>query len=222
MEGHGASSEPRYGPEYFRDVYRDYAAQNPPRKLAFYRGLADRAAGDRARPRLLEVGCGPGFFLAGLDPRFERFGTDVSAWAVTQARSRVPAAAIEQASAEAVPFSGEFDVAAAFDVLEHLPDPAAALAALDARVKPGGAIVFVVPVYDGPAGILVRALDRDPTHVQKHSRRFWLSLAAGRFRVEEWWGIFRYLLPRGPYVHVPSLRLRGLAPAIAVLARKPA
>ncbi len=205
--------------EYFGRTYRDYEAQNPPSKLAFYRRVAEEAVGATVRPRVLDVGCGPGLFLEALGPAWERFGTDVSRWAVAEARRRVPAASIECSSAEFAPFEGPFDLITAFDVLEHLPDPEGAISVLRKRLCPGGALLAVLPVYDGPAGVLVRLLDRDPTHLQKRGRGFWLGLLGRDLRVEDWTGIFRYLLPGRRYMHFATHGLRGVAPAILVRAR---
>jgi hypothetical protein len=80
--------------------------------------------------------------------------------------------------------------------------------------------VFVVPVYDGPLGWLVRRLDKDPTHVHKMPRNFWLEWAARTFEVVEWLGTYRYLTPLGVYVHFASRRLRRWSPAVAVAARR--
>jgi SAM-dependent methyltransferase len=213
-------ADPRYGADYFEKVYRDYAAQNPKRKLAFYAALVRAAAGNATSPRLLEIGCGPGFFLEAAGAGWDRFGTDVSEWAVGEARRRVPEATIAVAPAEAIPFAGAFRAVAAFDVLEHLENPEAAVASVASKLEPGGALVFVVPVYDGPLGPVVRYLDRDPTHVQKRSRHFWLSLAGRHFSVESWRGVFRYLPPWRRYMHFPTRSLRRFAPAIAVTCRK--
>lgn len=220
----GRGTDSGYGADYFQKVYRDYAAQNPKRKLDYYAGLARAAAGTAPVPRLLEIGCGPGFFLEALGSDWERFGTDVSEWAVGEARRRVPGATLEITPAERIPltptFEGTFGVIAAFDVLEHLEDPEAAVASIAARLEPGGGFVFVVPVYDGPVGPVVRLLDRDPTHIQKRSRRFWLELAARHLSVESWRGVFRYLLPGRLYVHLPTRALRSIAPAIVVACRR--
>jgi hypothetical protein len=84
----------------------------------------------------------------------------------------------------------------------------------------GGIFLFVVPVYDGPLGPVVRLLDKDPTHVHQKSRAFWLGWASRRFTVLDWWGLTRYLLPGGLYVNWPSRLARRVSPAIAVVARK--
>lgn len=218
--GGAAAGRPSYGRDYFEAVYRDYAAQNPANKLDEYVRLAEEAARGIPEPSLLEVGCGPGFFLAALGSRWKRCATDVSDWAAAEAKRRSPESSVEVAPAERIPFDGPFDVAVAFDVLEHLPDPEAAVRSVAAKLRPGGVFLFVVPVYDGPVGPVVRLLDRDPTHLQKRGRRFWLELAGRSLALEDWWGVFRYLMPWGLYVHRPTRGLRQVAPAIVVRCRR--
>ncbi|MBX9788307.1 MAG: class I SAM-dependent methyltransferase [Pirellulales bacterium] len=211
---------PSFEQEYFERNYRNYARQNPPRKLRFYRQLVERAVAEYDRPAVLELGCAFGRFLETLDGTWDRYGLDVSQYAIEQARQRLPAVTLEVASGSEIPFARQFDAILAFDVIEHIPDLEAVAASVDAHLADGGAWVFVVPVYDGPTGPLVRWLDRDPTHVHKRSRDFWLEWAANHFTIEDWWGQFRYLLPVGPYVYATTRLLRRACPAIAVLARK--
>ncbi len=215
-----SAAAPSFEQEYFDRNYRNYARQNPPRKLNFYRGLVERAVAGRDRPAVLELGCAFGRFLATLDRSWERYGLDVSQYALEQARQSVPGATFQAASGSEIPFERLFDAIMAFDVIEHIPDLSGVADTVDKHLTDRGAWIFVVPVYDGPTGPLVRLLDGDPTHVHKRSRDFWLAWAAERFDVEDWWGLFRYLLPAGPYVHATTHRLRRACPAIAVLARK--
>lgn len=205
--------------EYFAANYPDYERQNPPRKLRFYRRLAERALGDRERPRVLDLGCAFGHFLAALPAGWDRSGLDASRFAIEQARRKLPGASLAVADGPEIPFDGPFDLVVSFDVLEHLPELDQTRAAIAAKLAPGGHLIFVVPVYDGPAGALVRLLDRDPTHLHKRSRRSWLEWVEPGFEVVEWWGVLRYLLPGGYYLHLPTRRLRRWTPAIAVVAR---
>ena len=214
------SASPSFEEEYFRSNYPDYARQNPPKKLRFYRELAERACRGIERPRVLELGCGFGLFLEALGPRWERFGTDLSAYALEHAQRAVPAASLKREGATERSFEGTFDLVAAFDVLEHVPDLERTGAMVGDALEPGGHLVFVVPVYDGPTGPAVHLLDRDPTHVHKKGRGFWLDWASARFRIVAWCGIYRLLLPGGFYVHRTTHLLRRMTPAIAVVARK--
>lgn len=204
---------------YFEANYRDYERQNPPRKLAFYRGLVERAVQGVARPRVLDVGCAFGAFLGALDPRWERCGADVSAYAIERARAAHRDIAFAQGAATEIPFPGPFDAITAFDVIEHVPDLERVAAAVRAKLTEAGHFIFVVPVYDGVTGPAIRLLDHDETHVHKRSRAFWLRWADEHFTLVEWWGVLRYLLPGGAYLHRPTRAFRGATPAIAAVAR---
>jgi SAM-dependent methyltransferase len=213
------ASEERFERDYYERHYRDYARQNPPKKLRFYRELAERAASEISRPRVLDVGCAFGSFLSVLNPAWQRFGIDVSEFATDLARRTVPDVTFEQAGVTGIPFPGPFDLITAFDVIEHVGALDEVIAAVGARLARGGHFIFVVPVYDGPTGPLVRLLDGDETHVHRRSRRFWLEWTARRFVVREWWGIYLYAFPGGFYLHVPTRSWRRFTPAIAVVTR---
>ena len=206
--------------EYFEKVYRNYARQNPPRKLRFYRSIVDRVAPRDRTPAILDIGCAFGAFLSHLDPSWSRFGMDVSQFATDRAQTLLPGATFAKADITRIPFPGPFDVITAFDVIEHVPSLEDAASSIRAKLSPSGHFLFVVPVYDGPTGPLVHLLDRDETHLHKRSRAFWLAWAAERFEVVEWWGLTRYLLPVGYYVHLVTRPLRRFTPAIAVLTRR--
>lgn len=209
---------------YFGTVYRSYRAQNPPAKLRFYRRVLERWAPPVRPLALLDVGCGPGRLLAFLQQEggVAPHGTDVSEWALGHARALLPAADLRLASAAERAFPpASFDAVTAMDVIEHVPDLAAVGDAVAAMLRPGGLFLFVVPVYDGASGPIIRLLDRDPTHLHKTGRDAWLAWAAERFELLEWWGILRYLLPGRVYLHLPTRRFRRHTPAILVAARRP-
>lgn len=205
--------------DYFETAYRDYGLQNPPWKLRFYRRLLEQSLAVVGHPTILEIGCGPGTFLASLGGRWTTFGSDVSAHALIIARSRNPRAHVVRASAAGLPFARAFNAIVSFDVLEHVPEVGAAFGEVAAHLAADGVFVFVVPVYDGLSGPFIRQLDRDPTHVHKRGRNFWLALASERFDVVDWCGIVRYLLPGGVYLNWPTHLMRRHTPAIAVVAR---
>ena len=206
--------------EYYRDYYPDYERQNPERKLRHYVEAVRETLAGMPRPKVLDIGCAFGRFLSALDPTWRGYGVDVSTHAVDWAKDHVEGAQFAVIGDETIPFDEHFDAITAWDVIEHVPDLDQIASEIQTHLKPNGAFVFVVPVYDGPLGPIVRALDGDPTHIHKNSRRFWLDWAARHFEVETWWGIFRYLIPSGPYLHYPSHPLRRIAPAILIRARR--
>ena len=105
-----------------------------------------------AGTRVLEAGCGVGaqtVILAGASPRASFTSVDVSAASLAQARRRAREAGADnvdlvQADIYALPFGpGSFDHVFVCFVLEHLPDPSAALRALMLVLKPGGSITVI-------------------------------------------------------------------------------
>ena len=96
--------------------------------------------------RILELGCGTGHNLDML----ARFGTveaselDDHARAIATGRLGAPVRTV------ALPDLSQFepdryDLIALLDVLEHVPDDSASLAAIRTRLKPGGALLLTVP-----------------------------------------------------------------------------
>ncbi len=205
-----------FGHDYFRGCYVDYFRQNPPRKLRGYLRLLKRHA---PSGNLLDIGCSYGLFVAEAQHHFHCSGMDLDAGVVAEAARRAPGAQFVTAILPWLPFRGLAGVTA-FDVMEHTRDVEGAMVAIWDALRPGGVALVVVPVYDGPFGGLVHHLDRDPTHVHKRSRDFWVSLAAGHFEVVEWKGIFRGLLPWGAYISLHTRMLRRVAPAIVLVLRR--
>lgn len=210
---------------YFATHYSDYEAQNPRRKMEFYESLIRRTSKGQPSVETLDIGCGLGRFAAHLaqsDDRFRVRATDLSDYAIAQNRSSFPDVEFRRAGATDLPWPADtFDVITALDVLEHVPEVDEVASSVTTMLRAQGAFIFVVPVYDGPFGPVIRLLDKDPTHVHKWNRAEWLRWAQTHFELVDWIGIFRYLLPTGQYLHWPSTTFRRYAPAIAVIARAP-
>lgn len=97
--------------------------------------------------RVLDVGCASGGLLRRLeDVAGHRAGLELSPVAAAAAAAvcdEVVGLALDDA---AVPFAdGSFDVVVCADVLEHLPDPDAALRRVGRWVAPGGSVVISLP-----------------------------------------------------------------------------
>jgi SAM-dependent methyltransferase len=97
--------------------------------------------------RVLDVGCGDGAFLARAEARgWSAFGLETSpeaaALARTAVRGEVVCAPLEEAQA-ALP--ADCDAVTFWDCLEHLVDPAGALAHVRARLRPGGVVALTMP-----------------------------------------------------------------------------
>lgn len=111
------------------------------------RDFAGPGAEDRS---LIEIGCGVGGFLdfaAGLG--LDAWGFDASpaqaAAAAVRHRHAAAATGVADYLAQQRATGQRFDFAALWDVLEHLRDPAAMLAALRPAMAPGGLLYAAVP-----------------------------------------------------------------------------
>lgn len=110
------------------------------------RALARAALGAKPGERILDVGCGPGFYVAELLEEVGAGGSvvglDSSAEMLAVAARRCAGhdnVAFQEADATALPVEdGEFDAALSVQVLEYVADATAALAELHRVLRPGG------------------------------------------------------------------------------------
>jgi len=141
--------------------------------------------------RLLEIGCGTGYFLAELSRYFESYGVDTSPFALRHARNNCPRASIQCRKGEDIAaFPPDFfDAVVARHVFEHIEEPANVLEGCRYILKPGGFLLYVVPNMDsvarrwkGPKWYGYQ----DKTHVSMLSPRQWVDLTeAAGFTVEK-------------------------------------
>jgi len=98
-------------------------------------------------PRVLDYGCGPGYFLAECrEAGFEVRGIELSVTAARYARERLDLdVCTEPEKALAELPAGRFGLVTAWAVIEHTPRPRDALAGLVAALAPGGVLCLTVP-----------------------------------------------------------------------------
>lgn len=119
-----------------------------------------RAASEDAHPALiflrnryqeksvLEIGCGEGTKLAGLDAE-RKTGIDISPVAVRDAKKKIDEAVV--GDAESLPFGDStFDAAVSFFSLEHCESPEKVLAEMVRVTRSGGEIVVLTPNFGAP------------------------------------------------------------------------
>ena len=100
------------------------------------------------RPRLLEVGCAHGWFIEAVSPRFDVTGIEPDVAVATATRAR-GLAVLGGFFPDALDADARFDVIVFNDVLEHIPDVNATLAACWRHLVPGGRIVVNAPSRRG-------------------------------------------------------------------------
>lgn len=215
---------PLQGKDYYDENYRHYQFQNPPKKFAFYRKLISQYLNPQLTLSIHDIGCAFGLFLQSLSTDWRKFGSDINAYAIREAQRNDSSTHYFVNEALSNPtLSEKVGVITAFDVLEHVPDLEKAAQLIHEQLLPGGTFLFVVPVYDGLSGPIITYLDRDPTHIHKKERAFWLDWAQKHFEMVHWQGLIRYLFFSKFYLHVPvGGFLKKHAPAIAVVCKKKA
>ncbi len=114
------------------------------------RALVRAAVGAQSGERILDVGCGPGFYVAELleqvGPEGALVGADPSASMLAVAGRRCAAHAnveLREGPATALPVDdASFDAALSVQVLEYVEDTERALAEIRRALRPGGRVVL--------------------------------------------------------------------------------
>jgi SAM-dependent methyltransferase len=108
-----------------------------------------RVTGHFLRPgaRLLDVGCGTGFFLEAARERFDAWGVDMSPLAVSMCHERGLTQVAEGSAYDLTGVAGPFDGACFFDVIEHLDDDLGALRTAHAALADDGLVFVTVPAF---------------------------------------------------------------------------
>lgn len=133
-----------YAREYAA-LYRDHWWWRARERFVLY--LLRRFLPDTDNPRILDVGCGPGYLLDRLAELGEPEGLEPDP-------EVLPAESAAAHTVHAVPFDDSFEPGYRYgrilmlDVLEHLPEPDAALGNVARLLDPGGVFVATVPAFN--------------------------------------------------------------------------
>jgi SAM-dependent methyltransferase len=143
----------------------------------------------------LDVGTGTGFVLTGLRARFPELrlvGGDLLAVGLDVARTRLPGVELLQIDARRIPYDAEFDVAGAFDVVEHIDEDQVVFSQLKQSVRPGGIVLITVPQHPWLWG----PLDEFSHHRRRYTRlELSAKLRSGGLQVERITSFVSALLP---------------------------
>jgi 2-polyprenyl-3-methyl-5-hydroxy-6-metoxy-1,4-benzoquinol methylase len=151
----------RYSRDYFWNEYLpSLGVTGPELDLARFDvryGAVLHMIGQRTHGRrILEAGCGAGFFLkaaerAGWLPAGIELSAEASRFAAERLGLNIRRQPVEEA---AIP-PASFDAAAMFDVIEHLFEPRAVLQALARALAPGGTLAISTPNFDSASRYLL-------------------------------------------------------------------
>ena len=180
------------------NTYDKYGSTNPivRRLMAGFEGTLEELFRKADPQSLLDIGCGEAVltheWALKLAPK-RVVGLDLEDPAIQAEweKRRAPNLEYRVMKAENLPFAdGEFDLATAIEVLEHVPDPEHTVAEM-ARVARGGHLLASVPrepLWRGlnmARGAYLRDFGNTPGHVNHWSRRGFVELLSRHGEVVE-------------------------------------
>ena len=186
-----------------------------PRNLARRLRWIERCAGALAGRRVLDAGCGAGGYVRALSAQgASAHGVEIDAEKLAKARASADVRArLVRGDLERAPFATAcFDLVLLNEVLEHVPDDAAALREAFRLLRPGGALIVFAPNRLFPFethGVHTRG-GRAVSHVWPGVS--WLPLSLSRVVFRHWarnywpWQLARMLRESGF-----AVRRRGFA-----------
>ena len=133
-----------------------------------YLGLLEHHLAGERPARILDLGCGMGGFLEGLDALGERvLPSDISAEGLVRCAERGFGGGVVS-SGYALPYADDsFDLVCMFDAIEHIEDDHRALREVARILRPGGLALATVPAYQ----FLYANNDRIAQHYRRYDRR---------------------------------------------------
>jgi SAM-dependent methyltransferase len=140
--------------------------------------------------KVLDIGCAYGSMLQKFPDRFEKFGIDISEYAIAEGRKKFPHSIFKVSGAEdALPFpENSFDIIICNDVIEHLENPDAALQNIQKVLKKDGVLYINTPNFNWIRKKLFSYADKKEHHISlfPHKTLFDLLIKCN-FRIIDHW-----------------------------------
>ena len=173
-----------YYEKQYRSTFFHKRGENPSTHHFWSRQLRKLKTGGK----VLEVGCGEGYFLRKISPHFTTFGIDVNYDGVVNARKRSSSTNFCVADASCLSFkTGTFDIVVAFDLIEHLRQPEDFLREVyRVLISPGFLILRTPNPLSWGAKVKGSAWsgDKDETHINIREPKEWRkNLKENRFEL---------------------------------------
>lgn len=153
---------------------------------------------------LLEIGCGTGFVLKGIAEKFHNAkvtGSEIYSTGLIYAARRSPTSKFVQLDARRLPYKDEFDVIAAFDVIEHIAEDSKVLENIHQALKSNGLCLITVPQHQW----LWSAVDVEACHQRRYSAsELHQKLVLAGFQVLKSTSFVTLLLPLMLLARLPS------------------
>lgn len=131
------------------DGKRRVLANERKQKIKNWYGDAIKFVSKLPSGRILDVGCGLGFFLSAIDSSWEKYGIEISQHAVNFIRENFKDIQIHGGTLEDASFETNFfDVVLFYHVVEHLEKPIDALRLINKYLKRGKILIIGTPNID--------------------------------------------------------------------------
>lgn len=211
--------EELFNKSYYDKIFGgEYGRSNPSYKLRY---LVREIRLFKNKGKLLEIGCGLGHFLKYAKEYFSCYGIETSIYAYNEATALNPDVMLYDMSVETFSINMTFDVVVCFDVLEHISDLDSTFSKIKSFLSEDGILAMIVPTYDSFLGKVYRLIDKDPTHIWKKSRAFWIKkLNFHGFNPLQQKGLFRHLFFGRYYLQFGGAIWLPVMPGIFIIAEK--
>ena len=134
----------------------------------------------------LDVGCGAGLLaepLARLGAQVTGLDASAELIAAAQEHARASGLNIEYRAGELAELDGQFDLITCMEVIEHVADPAAFVAALATRLAPDGLLVLSTPNATGWSKLLMITIGEGTGRIPRGTHDFAKFIAPERMKI---------------------------------------
>lgn len=184
-------------------------------EAAHYRRWLSRLAVPHLGDRPLEIGSGVGDYAeewAGLGVHLTASEADPDRLARLQDRFDDDPRVDVQELVVPIDIDADFTAVVAYNVLEHIPDDVEALRGFCRLLRPGGAVVLIVPAFE----IAMSRFDREIGHQRRYRvSSLRAALESADLHVE----VVRYINPLGLLAWLFGMRLLRMRPSAGPLLR---
>lgn len=134
-----------------------------------FKNMVQRNLAPTGKTKFLEIGCGTGDFIQHLveNRNLEITGSEIYLKGLHYAKKNLPAVDFIQFDVTQGLLGDQFDIIAAFDVIEHIENDAAALSNISQMLRKDGVLIISVPQHM----FMWSKLDDIVKHKRRYSRR---------------------------------------------------
>jgi len=180
-----------YNKEYFQSKkvlngkYYDYNEFNSSIEKHYWHFALKKALQHKSSGKALDIGCASAHLTAALPKSFEKYGCDISDYAIKTAKRLHPEIKVKKADiSKKKPFKEKFDLILAFDVLEHVLDLRTTLKNIHGMLEEDGVFVAGVPVSSNAhfllSGLGISFLNAD-SHITQTKTKTWKEIIFPEF-----------------------------------------